>query len=104
MHGGEGEIGQKSMQRPCFSQSPYRVGSGPDGPPISALSSRLPAADPASSEQIFRVSRRAGPSTVAGCMELSPVPDGSVCTAVPEVSPDPAADGFIRFRGETRDI
>lgn len=26
---------QKSMQRPFFSQSPYRVGSGPPRPPIS---------------------------------------------------------------------
>jgi hypothetical protein len=29
------ESGQKSMQRPAFSQSPYRVGSGPSRPPIS---------------------------------------------------------------------
>ncbi len=28
-------INQKSMQRPDFSQSPKRVGSGPLGPPIS---------------------------------------------------------------------
>src|SRR5690606_25838458 len=27
--------GQKSMQRPFFSQSPYRVGSGPSRPPYS---------------------------------------------------------------------
>lgn len=26
---------QKSVQRPLTSQSPYRVGSGPFGPPIS---------------------------------------------------------------------
>src|SRR5690349_3485841 len=26
---------QKSMQRPFLSQSPYRVGSGPAGPPTS---------------------------------------------------------------------
>lgn len=30
-----GRENQKSMQRPAFSQSPKRVGSGPSRPPIS---------------------------------------------------------------------
>jgi hypothetical protein len=35
--GGDGLFNQKSMQRPAFSQSPKRVGSGPGGPPTSTL-------------------------------------------------------------------
>jgi hypothetical protein len=35
---------QKSIQRPSFSQSPKRVGSGPCGPPISSGSGGLTAA------------------------------------------------------------
>jgi hypothetical protein len=36
---------QKSMQRPNFSQSPKRVGSGPGGPPVGAAGRGvLPAA------------------------------------------------------------
>jgi len=30
-----GSPSQKSVHRPLYSQSPYRVGSGPFGPPIS---------------------------------------------------------------------
>lgn len=40
----DGRLRQKSMQRPFFSQSPYRVGSGPDvRPPISRGTTRVPA-------------------------------------------------------------
>jgi hypothetical protein len=37
---------QKSIQRPSFSQSPKRVGSGPCGPPISSGSGCVDGAQP----------------------------------------------------------
>src|SRR5436190_13274880 len=54
---------QKSTQRPFFSQSPKRVGSGPGGPPISA-GGTIPAACRGSRGAIAQVTARVTAETL----------------------------------------
>lgn len=61
------------MQRPFFSQSPKRVGSGPAGPPIS----RGASAPATSSGLGMDVGTGAGSTADAG----RPTPWGSFCIA-----------------------
>jgi hypothetical protein len=75
---------QKSMQRPPFSQSPYRVGSGPLGPPISGLR------DGAAGK---------GLTSVAGEETAGADAAGTVLSAGLSTGGFPAAGGFSAARG-----
>ncbi len=63
---------QKSMQRPAFSQSPKRVGSGPSRPPISRGFGSLADGEPAAATSVM-LSADSGPEFVS---ILGPDDDG----------------------------
>jgi len=60
------QLAQKSIQRPFFSQSPKRVGSGPVGPPISRCwSDSVVAGAVAQADRSLAALRRAAVGSVS---------------------------------------
>lgn len=88
------------MQRPAFSQSPKRVGSGPSRPPIS-LGAAVPVsvAVEASAPGLSASGRESGREFVSG---MEPDDDGGGPFERPVVCQKPPRPGTVRFSFVTR--